>query len=151
RPRAPAPRRARPARRPAARRRRPLLHPRAPPRRRPLVQRREGPLGRQRLPAAPRLPAVPRPARARGDQPVGPRGRRRPEPVLGRGPRARRAAHWQTDAAIIGGFRYRNLAHSMANLYRRHKFGVASDDQLRRYFETYAVRWVIISSAATWW
>jgi uncharacterized membrane protein len=59
--------------------------------------------------------------------------------------------HWQTDAAIIGGFRYRNLAHSMANLYRRHKFGVASDDQLRRYFETYAVRWVIISSAATWW
>lgn len=59
--------------------------------------------------------------------------------------------HWQTDAQIIGGFRFRNLAHSMANLYRRHKFGVAGDDQLRTYFETYAVRWVIVTSNATWW
>ncbi|MCY1056443.1 hypothetical protein [Nannocystis sp. SCPEA4] len=59
--------------------------------------------------------------------------------------------HWQTDAQIIGGFRFRNLEHSMANLYRRHKFGVAGDDQLRTYFETYAVRWIIVTSNATWW
>lgn len=59
--------------------------------------------------------------------------------------------HWQTDAAILGGFRFRNLAHSMANLYRRHKFGVAGDDQLRTYFETYAVSHVVVTSQATWW
>jgi hypothetical protein len=59
--------------------------------------------------------------------------------------------HWLTDAAILGGFRFRNLAHSMANLYRRNKFGAAGDDELRTYFETYAVRWVIVSSPATWW
>ena len=59
--------------------------------------------------------------------------------------------HWQTDAQIVGGFLYRNLQHSMANLFRRRKQGVAGDDELRTYFETYAIRWVIISSKAKWW
>lgn len=59
--------------------------------------------------------------------------------------------HWQTDAAIVGGFLYRNLAHSMANLFRRRKQGVAGDDELRAYFETYAIGHVIISSANPTW
>lgn len=59
--------------------------------------------------------------------------------------------HWQTDAQIVGGFLYRNLQHSMANLFRRRKQGVAGDDELRTYFETYAIGHVIISGRAAWW
>ncbi len=59
--------------------------------------------------------------------------------------------HWQTDAQIVGGFLYRNLQHSMANLFRRRKQGVAGDDELHTYFENYAIGWVIISSKAKWW
>jgi hypothetical protein len=59
--------------------------------------------------------------------------------------------HWQTDAQIVGGFMYRNLQHSMANLFRRRKQGVAGDDELRTYFETYAIGHVIISGRQTWW
>lgn len=58
---------------------------------------------------------------------------------------------WQTDAQVIGGFLYRNLQHSWANLFRRRKQGVAGDDELRTYFETYAIEWVIVSSRAAWW
>jgi hypothetical protein len=58
---------------------------------------------------------------------------------------------WRTDAHILGGFIYRNLQHSHANLFRRRKQGVASDAELRAYFETYAVGWVILSNPSPAW
>jgi len=57
---------------------------------------------------------------------------------------------WRTDAQILGGFLYRNLQHSYANLFRRRPQGVASDDELRTYFETYAVGHVIIGNSRVW-
>ena len=58
---------------------------------------------------------------------------------------------WRTDAHVLGGFIYRNLQHSHANLFRRRKQGVASDAELRAYFETYAVGWVILSNPSPTW
>jgi len=58
---------------------------------------------------------------------------------------------WRTEAQVLGGFLYRNLEHSHANLFRRRKDGVASDDELRAYFETYAVSHVIITSKNKSW
>jgi hypothetical protein len=58
---------------------------------------------------------------------------------------------WRTDAQILGGFTYRNLAHSNANLFRRRKEGVASDAELRAYFETYAVSHMIITRPGKTW
>jgi hypothetical protein len=58
---------------------------------------------------------------------------------------------WRTDAQVLGGFLYRNLEHSHANLFRRRKEGIASDDELRAYFETYAVSHVIITNKAKIW
>lgn len=58
---------------------------------------------------------------------------------------------WRTDAQILGGFIYRNLAHSNANLFRRRKEGIASDAELRAYFETYAVSHVIITRPGKSW
>jgi hypothetical protein len=58
---------------------------------------------------------------------------------------------WRTDAQVLGGFLYKNLQHSYANLFRRRKGGVASDDELRAYFETYAVGWVVISQPTPSW
>lgn len=58
---------------------------------------------------------------------------------------------WRTEAQILGGFLYRNLEHSHANLFRRRKEGIASDDELRAYFETYAVSHVIITSKHKSW
>ncbi|MCA9714029.1 MAG: hypothetical protein KC468_04955, partial [Myxococcales bacterium] len=58
---------------------------------------------------------------------------------------------WATDAQVLGGFTLRNLEHSDANLFRRRARGLASDAELREYFETYAVRWVIISTVEPFW
>lgn len=58
---------------------------------------------------------------------------------------------WRTDAQVLGGFLYRNLEHSHANLFRRRKGGVASDDELRAYFTTYAVSHVIITGGNKSW
>jgi len=58
---------------------------------------------------------------------------------------------WRTDAQVLGGFVYRNLEHSNANLFRRRKGGVASDDELRAYFETYAVSHVIVTHKIKSW
>lgn len=53
---------------------------------------------------------------------------------------------WATDAQVIGGFRMINVAHSDANWFRRHPRSESPDpDELRRYFETYNVRWVVLS------
>lgn len=58
---------------------------------------------------------------------------------------------WKTRAQVLGGFIWRNLDHSWANFFRRRPQGIAHEDELREYFETYAVRWVIVSSGAPWW
>ncbi len=58
---------------------------------------------------------------------------------------------WSTSAQVLGGFTYRNLQHSHANLFRRRKGGVAGDDELQAYFTTYAVGYVIISHEPSRW
>lgn len=52
---------------------------------------------------------------------------------------------WRTNAQILGGFRERNMEHRAANLFHRYPQGQISDDELARYLEQYAVRWVIVS------
>jgi hypothetical protein len=52
---------------------------------------------------------------------------------------------WRTNAQILGGFRERNLEHRAANLFQRYPQGHVPDDELARYLEQYAVRWVIVS------
>ena len=58
---------------------------------------------------------------------------------------------WRSDAQVLGGFLFRNLQHSHANLFRRRKDGRAGDDELRAYFETYAVGYLIISNGGRTW
>lgn len=61
---------------------------------------------------------------------------------------------WKTDAQILGGFTWRNLEHSWANLFRRHPQGIATPEALRHYLQTYAARYVIVSTSAEispWW
>lgn len=67
------------------------------------------------------------------------------EPTLGE------QVAWRTEAHVLGGFVYRNLQHSHANLFRRRKQGIAGDDELRAYFETYAVGWVVLSNPSPAW
>ncbi|MBL9101840.1 MAG: hypothetical protein JNL82_12830 [Myxococcales bacterium] len=67
------------------------------------------------------------------------------EPMLGE------QIAWRTDAQVLGGFTYRNLQHGFANLFRRRKMGVAGDDELRAYFETYGVGWVILTNQSPAW
>ncbi|MFO8073368.1 MAG: 6-pyruvoyl-tetrahydropterin synthase-related protein [Polyangia bacterium] len=52
---------------------------------------------------------------------------------------------WKTDVQVLGGFRLRNIAHSMANFFRRHPLGDPPEDTLERYMDTYAVGWVVSS------
>ncbi len=52
---------------------------------------------------------------------------------------------WRTDTEVLGGFHERNLQHNAANLFKRHPEGIAPDDTIARYFEDYAVRWVILT------
>jgi hypothetical protein len=55
---------------------------------------------------------------------------------------------WSTGAQILGGFREINLGHSDANLFRRWPDARPPDpDDVRRYLETYNVRWVILSNS----
>jgi hypothetical protein len=61
---------------------------------------------------------------------------------------------WKTDAQILGGFIWRNMEHSWANFFRRRPQGIAPPQELRKYLQTYGVRWVIISTPveqAPWW
>ncbi len=54
---------------------------------------------------------------------------------------------WATNSQIIGGFRDINLAHSDANLFRKHPDGAFPDpDELARYFERYNIQWVIVGN-----
>lgn len=53
---------------------------------------------------------------------------------------------WRTDAQVLGGFTVRNLQHSYSNFYRRYPDGVLEDQAaLADYFETYAVRYVVVT------
>ncbi len=57
---------------------------------------------------------------------------------------------WRTQSQILGGFRYRNVQHGEANLFRRYAearywYGDLSKDQVRQYLIDYAVKWVIFS------
>jgi hypothetical protein len=52
---------------------------------------------------------------------------------------------WRTNAQILGGFRERNMDHRAANLFYRYPRGDVPDEELARYLEEYAVRWVIVS------
>ncbi len=61
---------------------------------------------------------------------------------------------WKTDAQIMGGFIWRNLQHSWSNFFRRRPQGIAPPAEWQRYFDTYAVHWVIVTSprhATPWW
>ncbi len=53
---------------------------------------------------------------------------------------------WKTDAQIMGGFIWRNIEHSWSNFFRRRPQGIATPKEWQRYFETYAIHWVIITS-----
>lgn len=59
----------------------------------------------------------------------------------------------RTRAPIMGGFLVRNLEHSDANWFRHAGVAPPYDAaRLRRYLDTYAVRWVIVPKAhAAWW
>ncbi len=52
---------------------------------------------------------------------------------------------WRTDSQILGGFLERNLEHSAANLFRRWEERDIGEEEVREYFEDYAVKWVIVS------
>ncbi len=52
---------------------------------------------------------------------------------------------WRTESQILGGFLERNLDHSAANLFRRWEEREISPEEIRQYFEDYAVKWVVLS------
>lgn len=61
---------------------------------------------------------------------------------------------WKTDAQIMGGFIWRNLEHSWANLLRRRPQGIVPAPELEAYAKTYGIRWVVVSSPrelSPWW
>ncbi len=57
---------------------------------------------------------------------------------------------WKTDAQVMGGLPFLNLGHSWSNLYRRYPDGVVPPAELRKYIETYAISWVIVSFPNAW-
>jgi hypothetical protein len=57
---------------------------------------------------------------------------------------------WKTKAQVLGGFQHRNLEHAYSNLFRIYPQGVVRSEELRRYLETYAVRWLIVTVPKPW-
>jgi hypothetical protein len=57
---------------------------------------------------------------------------------------------WRTNAEILGGFQFHNLAHAYSNLFRRDFLGQTAKAMFRQYLETYAVRWLIVSFRRPW-
>jgi hypothetical protein len=45
---------------------------------------------------------------------------------------------------VMGGITERNLTHAYSNFFRRYPGGDASVDEMKRYLERYAVRWVVL-------
>ncbi|HKU39357.1 MAG TPA: hypothetical protein VJR89_14465, partial [Polyangiales bacterium] len=50
---------------------------------------------------------------------------------------------WRTRLEVLGGFFERNIQHVDANYFRRHRETAATPEQITRYLETYAVRYVV--------
>lgn len=50
---------------------------------------------------------------------------------------------WSCDVEVLGGFRYRNIAHAYANFYRGYEKRLVDKATLEDYLRTYAVEWVI--------
>jgi hypothetical protein len=57
---------------------------------------------------------------------------------------------WKTRAQVLGGFQHRNLKHAYANLFRVYPQGVVRPEELRRYLETYAVQWLVVTFPKPW-
>ncbi len=60
----------------------------------------------------------------------------------------------RTKAQLIGGFLVRNIEHSDANWFRREGIQPPYDaERMRRYLQTYAIRWVIVNASglSPWW
>ena len=74
--------------------------------------------------------------------------------ILVEGPLYGEFLAWSTDAQIVGGFAQRNVRHAWANLFRWDPLGQVGSGELRRYLETYAIHWIIVTSPgveAPWW
>lgn len=52
---------------------------------------------------------------------------------------------WTTPVEVMGGFPFRNVVHSRANLSNRMRQGALGVQEFQRYLRDYAVRWVILS------
>jgi hypothetical protein len=52
---------------------------------------------------------------------------------------------WRTDSQILGGFRFRGMEHSQANLFHRMDRRKIDDEEIGRYLEDYAVKWMVVS------
>lgn len=50
---------------------------------------------------------------------------------------------WSAKVEVLGGFRYRNIAHAFANFYRPYERKLVDKATLRSYLRTYAVEWVV--------
>lgn len=49
-----------------------------------------------------------------------------------------------TRLPILGGLEHRNVHHADAHLFRRHRAGNPPGEELQRFFDTYAVGWVVL-------
>jgi hypothetical protein len=50
-----------------------------------------------------------------------------------------------TDGQILGGFHEHNMQHAAANLFSKRHRGEKTHEHMVRYFEDYAIRWVILT------
>jgi hypothetical protein len=66
--------------------------------------------------------------------------------------RGAQPSHWvlaeylaaTTRLPILGGLEHRNIHHADAHLFRRYRAGNPPGEELQRFFETYAVGWVVL-------
>jgi len=56
---------------------------------------------------------------------------------------------WSTNAQIIGGFRYINLKHGFANIFRTYYYEPPPADYFQKYIKRYAIKYLITSGAMT--
>lgn len=57
---------------------------------------------------------------------------------------------WRSKSQILGGFLERNLEHAAANIYRRREERTLTKEEVRQYFEDYAVGLVIVTHRYDW-
>jgi hypothetical protein len=53
---------------------------------------------------------------------------------------------WKTHVEVMGGFRERNIQHSLANLFRTYGEKPITDRALERYLRTYGIGWIVTLS-----